>query len=81
MPNSEQILQNQKIGKRRYITILFTDKSGMNPKENPAIGELAANIRVAICQERSLNQDVENALGNLTCNIGKIIQDIMDDVV
>lgn len=53
----------------------------MNPKENSAIGELAANIRVAICQERSLNQDVENALGNLTCNIGKIIQDIMDDVV
>lgn len=81
MPNGEQILQNQKIGKRRYITMLFTDKSGMNPKENPSIGELAANIRVAICQERNLNQDAKNALDNLTCNIGKIIQDIMDDVV
>lgn len=81
MPNSEQILQNQKIGKRRYITMLFTERSGMNPQENPAIGDLAANIRVAICQEKSLNQDAPNALGNLTCNIGKIIQGIMDDVV
>ena len=81
LPNKEQILQNQKIGKRRYITTLFTDKSGMNPKENPAVGELAANIRIAISQEKNLNQDAENALGNLTSNIGKIIQDIMDDTV
>ena len=81
MPNSEQILQNRKIGKRRYITILFTEKSGMNPKENSSIGELAANIRTAISQEANLNQDVKNALGKLTSNIGEIIQDIMNDVV
>lgn len=81
LPNSKSILQNQKFGKRRYISKIFTEKSGMNSKENPAIGELAANISVAICQEKCLNQNAENALGNLTCNIGKIIQDIMEDVV
>ena len=51
----------------------------MNPKENPAIGELAANIDVAISQERNLNQDIENAVGKLTSNIGKIIQEIKED--
>lgn len=81
MPHSEEILQNRKIGKRRYITTLFTEKSGMNPKENSMIGELAANIHTAIDQERRLNQDAENAIGNLTSNIGKIIQEIMNDVV
>lgn len=81
MAHSEEILQNRKIGKRRYITTLITEKSGMNPKENPMIGELAANIHTAIGQERRLNQDAENAIGNLTSNIGKIIQEIMNDVV
>lgn len=80
-PHSEEILQNRKIGKRRYITTLFTEKSGMNPKENPMVGELAANIHTAIGQERRLNQNAENAIGNLTSNIGKIIQEIMNDVV
>ena len=63
------------------IVALFTDKSGMNPKENPAIGELAVNIHTAIDQERKLNQNAENALSNLTSNIGKIVQGIMNDVV
>ena len=31
--------------------------------------------------KKKLNQDAEKALGNLTSNIGKIIQDIINDVV
>ena len=81
LPKRDEILQNRKVGKRRYIVALFTDKSGMNPKENPAIGELAVNIHTAIDQERKLNQNAENALSNLTSNIGKIVQGIMNDVV
>ncbi len=81
LPNCDEILENRKVGKRRYITVLFTNKSGMNPKENSKIGELALNIHTAIAQEEKLNQKIENALGNLTSNIGKIIQEIMNDVV
>lgn len=81
LPKHDEILQNRKIGKRRYITALFTDKSGMNPKENPAIGELAVHIHTAIAQEEKLNQDAENALSNLTSNIGKIVQKIMNHVI
>lgn len=81
LPKRDEILRNKKSGKRRYITTLFTNKSGMNPKENPAIGKLAGNIQTAIDQERKLNQNAENALGNLTSNIGKIIREIMNDVI
>lgn len=73
-PDISKILENKKIGKRRYINILFTDKSGMNPKENQHIGDLASDINIAISQEKKLNQDPYTAIGNLTSNIGKIIE-------
>lgn len=81
LPNAESILENKKEGKRRYITALFTEKSGMNPKENPAIGNLALNVDTAISQEGRLNQSIDKAIGNLTSNIGKVIQAIRDDQV
>lgn len=80
-PREKEILANRKIGKRRCINVLFTEKSGMNPKENSHIGELANNVDIAIAQERKLNQDICKAIGKLTCNIGKIIQMIREDDV
>ena len=53
----------------------------MNPKENPSVGDLAQDVHTAIEQERKINQDVENALGNLTSNVGQIIQEIINDTV
>lgn len=78
-PNEEEILCNKKDGKRRYITALFTEKSGMNPKENSAVGDLAVNIDIATKQEKQLNQDIYKAMGNLTSNVACIIQQIRDD--
>lgn len=81
IPNEEKILENKKIGKRRYITALFTEKSGKNPKENPGIGDLAKNIDIAIAQERRINTDISKAVGSLTSNIGSIIQNIREDKI
>ena len=81
LPNAELILENKKIGKKRYVGKLFSDKSGMNSKENPAVGELAINIDIAIEQEKMLNQDINNAIGHLTSNVGKVIQFIRNDTV
>ena len=39
------------------------------------------NVDIAILQEEKLNQHIENAIGNLTSNIGKIIQTIKNDKV
>lgn len=81
LPEKEQILENKKEGKRRYIAKRFTDISGMNPKENAAIGELVKHIDMAIEQEKLLNEDITNAIGFVTCNIGKIVEDIRKDRV
>ena len=80
-PEKVQILENKKEGKRRYITKRFTDISGMNPKENAAIGDLAIHIDTAIEQEKLLNEDITNAIGLITCNIGKVIEDIRKDSI
>lgn len=80
-PEKEQILENKKEGKRRYITKRFTDISGMNPKENAEIGDLAIHIDTAIEQEKLLNEDITNAIGVITCNIGKVIEDIRKDSI
>lgn len=76
VPNAVQILENRKIGKHRFISQLFSQKSGMNSKTNSAVGKLAANVDIAILQERNLNQNAETCIGKLTSNIGKIISDI-----
>lgn len=81
IPERNQILENKRVGKRRYITKRFTDISGMNPKENSAIGDLAIHIDLAIEQEKLLNQDVTNALGLVTCNVGKVIENIRKDSI
>ena len=80
-PHASEILQNQKENGRRFISQLFSKKSGMNSKKNPKIGTLAKNIDIAIAQEKHLNQDHHKCIGTLTCNIGKIIQEIKDTKV
>ena len=51
----------------------------MNSKKNSDIGSLAESVRTAIRQEQYINEDIHDCKGKLTCNIGKIIQMIMDD--
>lgn len=80
-PNIDEIFANKKVGKRRFITILFSEKSGMNPKENNNIGKLAPLIDIAIEQEKYLNQDAVFAAEKLTSNIGMIIQRIREDSI
>jgi len=80
LPNKDAILTNKKTGKRRYIASLFAETTGMNAKENPAVGNLAENVELAIAQEAEINQNIEHAIGNLTSNIGMVIQSIKNDV-
>lgn len=81
LPHADEILQNQKENGRRFISQLFSKKSGMNSKKNPKIGMLAKNVDIAIAQEKHLNQDHYKCIGTLTCNIGKMIQEIKDTKV
>lgn len=76
VPNTAQILENRKVNNRRFISQLFSQRSGMNSKTNSAVGKLATHIDIAVLQEQNLNQDVEGCINKLTCNIGKVISDI-----
>ena len=78
-PNEGEILENKKIGKRRYITKLLSEECGMNPKTNASIGELAVRINTAIIEEQNLNQNIEDAIGKLTSNVAAVIQMIKED--
>lgn len=78
-PNAEELLRNKKIGNRRMMDKLFSDRSGMNPKSNPNIGTLVDRLDVALEQEKRVNQNIDFATDRLTSNIGMIIAQIRAD--
>jgi len=66
-------------GSYSHATKVFHNITGLNPKRNPAVGELAENIQVAIAQEKLINQDIHNIKGIVSSNIGKIIEGIINE--
>ena len=78
-PHEQELLENRKVGKRRFAQVLFTDKFGMNPKSNSNIGLLAKDVYIAIDEERNLNRDMSVCLTTLTSTVGEVIQQIRDD--
>ena len=78
-PNAEQIIQNEKDGHQTFIYKLLLARTGINPKKNSAIGELAEKVEIAIEQEKKINEDIHQCKGQITCNIGWIIDEIRKD--
>ena len=78
-PFEDQIIKNEKDGNQTFIYKLLLARTGMNPKKNSAIGELAKNVDIAVAQESKINEDIHECKGKVTCNIGKIIEDIRND--
>lgn len=79
VPNADAIIENQKVGNQTFIYQLLLKRTGINSKKNPAIGDLARNINIAICQERKINENIHDCKGKITCNLGKIIDEIRKD--
>ena len=78
-PHETDIISNQKVGNQRFIRALFTEVSGINPKKNKKVGELAKQIVCAITEESKINEDILKCSGRVTCNIAKIIDDIRNN--
>ena len=62
-----------------YPYNLLLQLTGLNAKTNPNIGNLAENIFTAIAQEKLINQDIHQLKGKVTCNIGKVIESIINE--
>ena len=78
-PNEEKIIKNEKDGNQTFVYKLLLARTGVNPKKNSAIGELAKNVDIAIAQEKKINEDIHKCKGKVTCNIGEIIGKIKND--
>lgn len=78
-PNMEQIIRNEKDGNQTFIYKLLLARTGVNSKKNSSIGELAKCVDIAIAQEKKINEDIHDCKGRVTCNIGKIIEEIKND--
>ena len=78
-PNEEKIIKNEKDGNQTFIYKLLLARTGVNSKKNSAIGELAKNVNIAIAQEKQINEDIHKCKGEVTCNIGAVIESIKRD--
>lgn len=83
LPNQAAIIANDWVEmsgkKKRYIDSLFRNKSGMNPKRNSQIGNLVRDVKIAIAQEKKLNNDIHSCKGTVTSNIGTILEQFFDE--
>lgn len=62
-----------------YAYNVLLELTGMNAKKNPKIGKLADNVMTAIAQEKMINQDIHKLKGNVSSNVGKIIESIINE--
>ena len=74
-----EFLKADEDGKYSHAYNLLRDLTRMNPKKNSEIGNLADNVHVAISQEKMINQDIHKLKGNVSSNIGKIIEEIINE--
>lgn len=73
-------LSRDEDGKYSYAYNVLRDLTGMNAKKNPEIGKLADNVLIAISQEKLINQDIHVIKGKVSSNIGKIIEEIINEM-
>ena len=66
-------------GSYSYAYNVLLELTGMNAKKNSKIGNLADNVLTAIEQEKKINQDIHEIKGKVSCNIGKIIEMIINE--
>lgn len=77
--HESEFLSMDEKGRYSYAYNVLLDLTGMNAKKNPDIGNLADNVLVAISQERKINQDIHMLRGRVSSNVGKIIEDIINE--
>ena len=75
----QEFLSMDEKGKYSHAYNVLLKLTGMNAKTNSKIGELADNVLTAIAQEKLINQDIHNLKGIVSSNVGKIIENIINE--
>lgn len=71
--NEEEIIKNQKVGNQTFIYKLLLARTGINPKKNSEIGELAKKVDVAIEQEKKINEEIHACNEKYRTNIRLVL--------
>ena len=79
--HDREFLNEDENGSYSHAYNVLRNLTQMNSKTNRSIGDLAENILVAIDQEKKINQDIHKLKGIVSSNIGKIIEDIMQEKI
>ena len=77
--HEQEYLTMDEKGSYSYAYNVLLELTGMNAKKNGKIGNLADNVLMAIEQEKKINQDIHEIKGKVSCNIGKIIETIINE--
>ena len=77
--HEQEFFEKGEHGGYRHAYETLRALTGMNSKKNPRIGELARSVGNAIAQEKRINEDIHHCKGRLTCNVGAIIESIMNE--
>ena len=77
--HEQEFLSMDEKGKYSHAYNVLLKLTGMNAKTNSKIGELADNVLTAIAQEKLINQDIHNLKGIVSSNVGKIIENIINE--
>lgn len=72
-------LSRDEDGKYSYAYNVLRDLTGMNAKKNSEIGKLADSVLIAISQEKKVNQDIHDLKGKVSSNLGKILEEIINE--
>lgn len=75
----EYYLTPDEKNKYSYAYNVLRQVTGWNAKKNPKIGMYAENVRVAIRQEKMINQDIHQIKGKVSSNVGMVIESIMNE--
>ena len=75
---SEYLSMDEK-GKYSHAYNVLLNLTGINAKKNSDIGNLADNVLIAIDQEKLINQDIHDLKGKVSSNVGKVIEDIINE--
>lgn len=80
MPNEVSIFDNEKVSSTHtFVSRLFSEISGTNPKSGSFFNKLKGNIDLAIEQEKVLEQDILKMATEIGSNVGVLIEQMRED--
>lgn len=83
-PVETEIVSNEWVirddgSRKRYVSNLFFDTYGFDSKSSDKVKSLVFCLNTAINQEKFINQNIDDSHNILTSNVGKIIENIINN--